>query len=208
MTESNKLIKRDKKLDIETTRYIVRINFTHSKMYIFTANGILIRRITFKEHTETYGEPVTASNDGRYIVLKVPMTNLKQTLKFLNKDDDTKTEDLVGLAFKMTLFEVTPFGLMKIKDIDVMQGIEKFFGGKNTEKFKKFKDQMKDFIYHDNLKTLTKRLSMQVFVNGDADVLIKLSKRHPKDEFAVHHGHGECEHHDHDNNENAFINNY
>ena len=118
----------DNELEIEQTRFIIRINFTHSKMYVFNANGILCRRIPFHSITEVHGEPVSTSNDGRYIVLKVPIASIKQTLRYLNRDVNGKeSRDAIRQALRLSVFEVTPFGLLEIKQIDIWDGIKKFF---------------------------------------------------------------------------------
>ena len=152
-------------------------------MYVFNANGILCRRIPFHPITEVHGEPVSTSNDGRYIVLKVPIASIKQTLRYLNRDVNGKeSRDAIRQALRLSVFEVTPFGLLEIKQIDIWDGIKKFFDN-NTKAYEQFKDAQKDFIYPETLKLLTKRTGMQILINEDADVLVKFYKRHPKDEF-------------------------
>ena len=50
---------------------IICMNYTESKYYIYSENGILLNRVNFENNVKQYGDPIATSHDGlKYIFMK------------------------------------------------------------------------------------------------------------------------------------------
>ena len=54
----------------QKTNFILAVNLTESKYYVYSEKGILLNRINFRQFVEFYGEPLTVSSNGLNYVFK------------------------------------------------------------------------------------------------------------------------------------------
>lgn len=133
-------------LDDDIT-FIIRMNLTDSKYYVYYTNGILAKRVNFINEKRMYGDAVASSFNGRYIVFRKSDSYLSLYKKIPGGPDDKEIRDSF---YRFTIMELTPYKLQLVKQVDIKAGIKKLFG-ENTKEYMRFVAKNKHWLYGPNL---------------------------------------------------------
>lgn len=98
----------------ETFTSIICMNETESKYYVYTQDGLMINRVNFKNLVDKYGDPLATSGNGLNFVFK--------------KEYDYDTihmKDLQKKMFTISIMNMSIFGLIHVKNVDLIEEIKK-----------------------------------------------------------------------------------
>jgi hypothetical protein len=110
--------------------YIIRMNLTDSKYYVYYTNGILAKRYNFINEKRMYGDAVASSFNGRFIVFRKSDSYLRLYKQIPGGPDEKTIRDSF---YRFTIMELTPYKLQFVKQVDIKQGIKQMFGRNNKD---------------------------------------------------------------------------
>jgi len=137
--------------------YILCLNISDNKLYVYTDSGILVRRFKYNELAKKIGKPICISEDG---------------LNMIFQQSDLSPE--------IFLVKMSILGLQVLKEINIKQSIDKYFSRMVND----YVHQSTMSFYRDFLgeckKENYKKISRQFSLNDNADILIRIK---PKEDY-------------------------
>ena len=103
------------------------MNISEHKLYVYSQNGLLLKRVNFQETANKYGRAIACSNNGKIHVFRRENAYLELMTSEENLDQKYKDDaNLLAIerALTFTLVEITATGLRVQKNINVLKGIE------------------------------------------------------------------------------------
>ena len=95
---------------------IVIIDITDDMQFVYSQAGLLINSFDFSHLTKKYGKPVATSSNGQQFAFM-------RSLSFL-QTSNVAQEEIIREAMKVHIIQMSVFGLVYIKSVDVYKAIQ------------------------------------------------------------------------------------
>ena len=134
------------------------MNETEFKYYVYTQDGLLINRVNFKKYVDKFGPPISTSSNGLNFIFK----------KDHDYDCCQDMNELREKMFTISVINMSIFGLIHIKDVNLLEEISK--------------ENQNCWLFKQDKENLIKHAKFKFTINDRFDVCVKIHYQATQDQ--------------------------
>ena len=152
---------------------------TELKFYCYNQSGLLLNARNVRDFCQVYGEPLCTSSNGQNMIFKH-----KDTFLIKIKDQDQRMK----MYLSFTVVKMTPFGLIHIKDVNLMDRLNQYFSRyssdaklKRNDEFRSFEEMTEALPWINSYESaivskLNVNFKLKLQINDEMDICVKMKE--------------------------------